>query len=72
MARKAKATADAYTLGLPGIPARRGRPPTGKAQSGADRQRAYRARLRAEYREAKQHPEFPSPVTKTKDWDAAQ
>ncbi|WP_416242521.1 hypothetical protein ACLSSQ_09165 [Azospira sp. APE16] len=32
------------TLELPGIPRRPGRPPTGKALSGAERQRRYRAR----------------------------
>jgi phage-related tail fiber protein len=38
---------DAVTLELPGVPKRRGRPPTGKAQSGASRMAAYRARLAA-------------------------
>lgn len=57
------------TLELPGIARRRGRPSTGKALSGAQRQKAYRARLRAEYLDAKRHPEFPSPVTKNQEWD---
>lgn len=37
---------DDITAELPGVPKRPGRPPTGKALSGADRQREYRARLR--------------------------
>jgi hypothetical protein len=43
MARKA----DPLTLGLPGIPARRGRPPTGKAMTSAMRQKLYRERKAA-------------------------
>lgn len=35
---------DGHTLELPGVPKRRGRPPTGKAKSNAQRQAAYRAR----------------------------
>lgn len=42
---------DDVTGELPGVPARRGRPPTGKAQDGAARQRAYRARLAEQGRE---------------------
>jgi len=41
MARK-----DNVTVELPGLPPRRGRPATGKAKSGAERQRAYRKKLR--------------------------
>ena len=57
------------TLELPGIARRRGRPCTGNALTGAQRQKAYRARLRAEYLEAQRHPEFPSRVTKNQEWD---
>lgn len=42
MARAAKPTGDASTLTLPGVPAKRGRPPTGRALSGAQRQSKYR------------------------------
>lgn len=52
------------TMALPGIPARRGRPSTGKAKTGAQRQKDYRARLRAAYKESREYPEFPSRVTK--------
>lgn len=38
---------DDRTAELPGVPKRRGRPPTGKAKSGSDRQREYRERQRA-------------------------
>lgn len=38
---------DSSTLELPGVPKRRGRPPSGKALSGASRMAAYRARLAA-------------------------
>lgn len=38
---------DKQTLELPGLQKPRGRPPTGKAVSNADRQRAHRDRLKA-------------------------
>lgn len=38
---------DDVTMELPGVVKRRGRPPTGKASSGASRMAAYRARLAA-------------------------
>lgn len=37
---------DDVTQELPGVPRRRGRPPTGTAKSGASRQAAYRQRLK--------------------------
>lgn len=43
MARK-----DDVTMDLPGVARRRGRPPTGKAKSAAQRKREQRARERAE------------------------
>lgn len=43
---------DDVTGELPGVPARRGRPPTGKAKDGAARQRAYLQRKKAEGLEA--------------------
>lgn len=46
MARK-----DDVTLELPGVSKRPGRPSSGRALSGAERQREYRERLRAEGRE---------------------
>ena len=46
MARKDDVTAE-----LPGVAKRPGRPPTGKALSGAERMAAYRARLLASGRE---------------------
>lgn len=55
------------TLELPGIARRRGRPSTGKAKTGAQRTREYRARLRADHEQ--QRSEFPSHVTKNKQWD---
>jgi hypothetical protein len=39
---------DAVTGQLPGMPGKRGRPPTGKAKSSAERVRAYRARKAAQ------------------------
>lgn len=39
---------DDLTVELPGVPKRRGRPPTGKAKSSAQRQADRRARLAAE------------------------
>lgn len=39
---------DALTGQLPGVPAKRGRPPTGKAKSSAQRVRDYRERKRLE------------------------
>lgn len=39
---------DDLTAELPGVPRRRGRPPTGKAKDGAARQAEYRARKQAE------------------------
>jgi hypothetical protein len=39
---------DDVTAELPGVPRRRGRPPTGKAKTPAQRQAARRARLEAE------------------------
>lgn len=36
---------DDVTAELPGLPKRRGRPPTGKAMSAAERQKAYRKRM---------------------------
>lgn len=38
---------DDVTMELPGVAKRRGRPPSGKAASGASRMAAYRARLAA-------------------------
>lgn len=43
MARVRKSGTDVLTLPLPGVPARRGRPPSGKALSNAQRQAKYRA-----------------------------
>jgi hypothetical protein len=43
---------DDVTAELPGVPGRRGRPPSGAAQSGADRQAAYRARQREKGKES--------------------
>lgn len=40
-------TPDAQTLTLPGIPARRGRPATGKAMTNAERMRKYRKNKKA-------------------------
>lgn len=42
---------DDVTMELPGVPKPRGRRSTGKALSGAERQRAYRAKLAEEGRE---------------------
>jgi phage-related tail fiber protein len=42
---------DSMTRELPGVPKRRGRPPSGKALSGASRIAAYRVRLAAAGRE---------------------
>lgn len=42
---------DDVTAELPGVPRRQGRPPTGKAKSGASRMAAYRARQAAAGRE---------------------
>lgn len=42
---------DKVTATLPGVAGQRGRPATGKAMSAADRQRAYRERLRDQGRE---------------------
>lgn len=41
-----------HTSELPGIPAKLGRPVTGKAKSAAERMRAYRKRVAASQREA--------------------
>jgi hypothetical protein len=43
---------DDLTAELPGVPKRRGRPPTGKAKDGAARMAAYRKRKKAEGLEA--------------------
>lgn len=43
---------DDVTMELPGVVKRRGRPPTGKAMSAAERQAARRARLAAEGKES--------------------
>lgn len=48
---------DNLTAELPGVPGRRGRPPTGKAMSAAERQRAYRER-RAQEGKAELAPVF--------------
>ena len=50
MSRPKKPKRDEFTFDLPGIPKRRGRPPSGRALTSAQRQKRYRELLRSLYR----------------------
>ena len=66
---KNKNRAVELTMSLPGIPPRRGRPPTGNAMSAAQRQKIYRKNQLSDAKFAKQEEiwQFKSEVKDTPD-----